>query len=118
MAEIFQYVFRLGDIQLGLLYDTMHDCYEEAGFDGVDGTGLLKLADLERKIRHYEERRGIRNVLVRSTWKLNNKVRKWATRCTMYGWPGGQKGNRGFAGLANHAGRIPCRRGRRLDNGR
>lgn len=75
MAEIFQYVFRLGDIQLGLLYDTMHDCYEEAGFDGVDGTGLLKLADLERKIRHYEERRGIRNVLVRSTWKLNNEVR-------------------------------------------
>lgn len=65
MAEIFQYVFGLGDIQRGLLYDAMHDCYVEAGFDGADGPGLPKLADLERKIRHLEERRGIRNVLVR-----------------------------------------------------
>jgi len=65
MAEIFQYVFGLGDIQRGLIYDAMHDCYEETGFEGADGTGLPKLADLERKIRYLEERRGIRNVLVR-----------------------------------------------------
>lgn len=65
MAEIFQYVFGLGDIQRGLLYDAMRDCYEEAGFEIADASGLPKLADLERKIRYFEDKRGIRNVLVR-----------------------------------------------------
>jgi DNA helicase HerA-like ATPase len=64
-AEILQYVFGLGDIQRGLIYDAMRDCYLEAGFDTKEASALPTLADLERKIRKYEELRGVRNVLVR-----------------------------------------------------
>lgn len=65
VAEIIQYVFGLGDIQRGLIYDAMRDCYLEAGFDSDSHPTIPNLADLERKIRQYEERRGVRNVLVR-----------------------------------------------------
>lgn len=65
VAEIIQYVFGLGDIQRGLIYDAMRDCYLEAGFESDPGATAPTLADLERKIRLYEERRGVRNVLVR-----------------------------------------------------
>ena len=65
MAEIFQYVFGLGDIQRGLIYDAMHECYEDSDFGGSDAAALPKLADLLNKIRRLEERRGIRNVLIR-----------------------------------------------------
>jgi hypothetical protein len=65
VAEILQYVFGLGDIQRGLIYDAMRDCYEEAGFESAEIPDLPKLADLERKIRYFEDKRGIRNVLVR-----------------------------------------------------
>jgi hypothetical protein len=65
VAEIIQYVFGLGDIQRGLIYDAMRDCYLEAGFDNQPHASTPCLADLERKIRQYEERRGVRNVLSR-----------------------------------------------------
>ncbi|MBI1790000.1 MAG: ATP-binding protein [Acidobacteria bacterium] len=65
IAEIFQYVFGLGDIQRGIIYDSMRDCYLEAGFESSGQPALPKLAELERKIRQHEERRGTRNVLVR-----------------------------------------------------
>jgi hypothetical protein len=65
VAEIIQYVFGLGDIQRGLIYDAMRDCYLEAGFESDSHLTIPSLADLERKIRQYEERRGVRNVLVR-----------------------------------------------------
>ena len=65
VAEIIQYVFGLGDIQRGLIYDAMRDCYLEAGFDTDPLAPTPCLADLERKIRQYEERRGVRNVLSR-----------------------------------------------------
>jgi hypothetical protein len=65
VAEIIQYVFGLGDIQRGLIYDAMRDCYIEAGFDSDPNASTPCLADLERKIRQYEEHRGVRNVLSR-----------------------------------------------------
>jgi len=65
VAEIIQYVFGLGDIQRGLIYDAMRDCYLESGFESDPNAPIPRLADLERKIRQYEERRGVRNVLVR-----------------------------------------------------
>jgi hypothetical protein len=65
VAEIIQYVFGLGDIQRGLIYDAMRDCYIEAGFDSDPHASTPCLADLERKIRQYEEHRGVRNVLSR-----------------------------------------------------
>lgn len=65
VAEIVQYVFGLGDIQRGLIYDAMRDCYLEAGFENDPHAAIPSLADLERKIRQYEERRGVRNVLIR-----------------------------------------------------
>ena len=65
VAEIVQYVFGLGDIQRGLIYDAMRDCYLEAGFESDPNAAIPSLADLERKIRQYEERRGVRNVLIR-----------------------------------------------------
>jgi hypothetical protein len=65
VAEIIQYVFGLGDIQRGLIYDAMRDCYLEAGFESDPHAATPNLADLERKIRQYEEQRGVRNVLIR-----------------------------------------------------
>lgn len=65
VAEIIQYVFGLGDIQRGLIYDAMRDCYLEAGFDSDPNATAPSLADLERKVRQYEERRGVQNVLNR-----------------------------------------------------
>jgi hypothetical protein len=65
VAEIVQYVFGLGDIQRGVIYDAMRDCYLEAGFESDPHATIPSLADLERKIRQYEERRGVRNVLIR-----------------------------------------------------
>ena len=65
VAEIIQYVFGLGDIQRGLIYDAMRDCYLEASFESDSNPTLPSLADLERKIRQYEQSRGVRNVLVR-----------------------------------------------------
>jgi hypothetical protein len=48
VAEIIQYVFGLGDIQRGLIYDAMRDCYLEAGFDSdshatIEDDGLVRL---------------------------------------------------------------------------
>ena len=43
----------------------MRDCYLEAGFESDPHATIPSLADLERKIRQYEERRGVRNVLIR-----------------------------------------------------
>ena len=65
VAEIVQYVFGLGDIQRDVIYDAMRDCYLEAGFESDPHATIPSLADLERKIRQYEERRGVRNVLIR-----------------------------------------------------
>jgi hypothetical protein len=65
VAEIIQYVFGLGDIQRGLIYDAMRDCYLDAGFESNPRAEIPRIADLERKILQLEERRGVRNVLVR-----------------------------------------------------
>ena len=65
LAEIFQYVFEMGDIQRGLIYDALKDCYLEAGIEDNAQMILPTLAELEKKIRQYEERRNVRNVLVR-----------------------------------------------------
>lgn len=65
IAEIFQYVFSLGDIQRGLIYDAMRDCYEDVGFGSGGLEGLPTMTELERKIRLHEEKRGVKNVLVR-----------------------------------------------------
>jgi hypothetical protein len=65
LAEIFQYVFDMGDIQKGLIYDALKDCYLEAGIEDESPGMLPTLGALEKKIRQYEERRNVRNVLVR-----------------------------------------------------
>jgi DNA helicase HerA-like ATPase len=65
LAEIIQYVFEMGDIQRGLVYDALKDCYLEAGIEDDTQAVLPTLNDLEKKIRQYEERRNVRNVLVR-----------------------------------------------------
>ena len=65
VSEIIQYVFGLGDIQRGLIYDAMRDCYIECGIESNSQASPPRLSDLERKIREYEERRGVKNVLNR-----------------------------------------------------
>ncbi len=84
LAEIFQYVFEMGDIQRGLIYDALKDCYLEAGIEDDTQLALPTLNDLEKKIRQYEERRNVRNVLVRCKpifeFKLFDDA--LATQCT------------------------------------
>ncbi len=65
IAEIFQYVFRLGDIQRGLIYEAMVECYKDAGFEAGEISRLPTMAALEQKIRQLENRQGVKNVLVR-----------------------------------------------------
>ena len=65
VSEIFQYVFQLGDIQRGVIYDAMRDCYLESGANDDPAAPLPRLADLEKKIRHYESQAGARNTLIR-----------------------------------------------------
>ncbi len=65
VSEIFQYVFQLGDIQRGVIYDAMRDCYLESGANDDPTAPLPRLADLEKKIRDYESQTGARNTLIR-----------------------------------------------------
>jgi hypothetical protein len=51
----------MGDIQRGLIYDALKDCYLEAGIEDELVVTLPTLVQLEKKIRQYEERRNVRN---------------------------------------------------------
>lgn len=65
MAEIFQYIFDLGDIQRGLIYESMRECYRSSGFESNEESPLPTMGDLERQIQRQEKKEGVKNVLVR-----------------------------------------------------
>jgi hypothetical protein len=67
VAEIFQYVTGMGDIQRDVFYEALRDCYLGLGFDaaGHAGRQLPLLKDVQKRIEELEHERGSRNVMPR-----------------------------------------------------
>jgi DNA helicase HerA-like ATPase len=65
VAEIFQYVCGLGDIQFDLVYQAIRDCYEIHGFGGEDPSGLPSVDEVADRIAHLEEAKRTPNVTAR-----------------------------------------------------
>jgi hypothetical protein len=65
VAEIFQYVCQLGDIQRDVVYEALRDCYLELGFDTGQAQRPPTVAEFARRLQQLEEQRGVRNVLPR-----------------------------------------------------
>jgi len=80
VAEIFQYIFELGDIQRGLIYEAMRECYRSAGFESDEESPLPTMDDLERQIQRHEKREGVKNVLVRCKPVFDFRIFKETTR--------------------------------------
>jgi DNA phosphorothioation-dependent restriction protein DptH len=67
VAEIFQYVTGMGDIQRDVFYEALRDCYLEVGFDATGATGhqLPLLSDVQARLEEMQNDRGSRNVIPR-----------------------------------------------------
>lgn len=65
VAEIFQYVCELGDIQRDVVYQALCDCYEDVGFGGDRPERLPTVEEVKTRIGEVESERAIRNVLPR-----------------------------------------------------
>jgi DNA helicase HerA-like ATPase len=65
VAEIFQYVCGLGDIQRDVVYEAVRDCYRDLGFEEGNPERLPTISDVHARLAELEQQRGIRNVLPR-----------------------------------------------------
>jgi hypothetical protein len=66
IAEIFQYVCDLGDIQRDLVYQAIRDSYQALGYDDLTGGVGAPTVDVVReRIEELEQERGVRNVSAR-----------------------------------------------------
>lgn len=65
VAEIFQYVCELGDIQRDVVYLALRDCYRDVGFEEGNVERLPTISELLRRLEEVERERGIRNVMPR-----------------------------------------------------
>jgi hypothetical protein len=65
VAEIFQYVVDLGDIQRDVVYEALRTCYEDVGFNEGSPRRLPTVDEFALRLSEYEERRGIKNVVPR-----------------------------------------------------
>jgi DNA phosphorothioation-dependent restriction protein DptH len=65
VAEIFQYVCALGDIQFDLVYQAIRDSYEAHGFGEGRPSGLPSVNEVAERITQLEDERHIRNVTPR-----------------------------------------------------
>ena len=65
VAEIFQYVCGLGDIQRDVVYQALYDCYQGRGFETGIAEGIPTLEEFRKRLEELEAERGIRNVIPR-----------------------------------------------------
>jgi hypothetical protein len=65
LAEIFQYVCKLGDIQRDVVYEAIRDCYRDLGFEEGNPERLPTIDEVRRRLEELERERGIKNVLPR-----------------------------------------------------
>jgi DNA phosphorothioation-dependent restriction protein DptH len=65
VAEIFEYVCGLGDIQRDVVYEAVRDCYQAAGFGGEGPTRLPTVPEVAERLEQLEIERRVRNVVPR-----------------------------------------------------
>jgi hypothetical protein len=65
IAEIFEYVCDLGDIQRDIVYQAVRDSYVAAGFESGPPSALPTVSDLTERLAELESKRGVKNVLPR-----------------------------------------------------
>ena len=65
VAEIFEYVCGLGDIQRDVVYEAVRDCYEAAGFGGEGRARLPTVPEVAKRLEELELERRVRNVVPR-----------------------------------------------------
>ena len=65
VAEIFDYVCSLGDIQRDVVYAALRDCYLDVGFEEGQATRPPTVEEFATRLAELEEERGIRNVTPR-----------------------------------------------------
>jgi hypothetical protein len=66
IAEIFQYVCGLGDIQRDVVYEAIRDCYVKLGYEGGHPERLPNIDEVYMRLRELEQERGVRNVVPRT----------------------------------------------------
>jgi DNA helicase HerA-like ATPase len=65
VAEIFQYVCGLGDIQRDVVYEALRDCYTDRGFETGNPDRLPTVGEVYKRLAELESERAVRNVLPR-----------------------------------------------------
>lgn len=65
LAEIFQYVCGLGDMQRDVVFEAIKDCYLDLGFDEGTAERFPTLDEFHKRLGELEEERSIRNVIPR-----------------------------------------------------
>ncbi len=65
IAEIFEYVCDLGDMQRDVVYQALRDCYLDVGFDTEAPERLPTVQEFQRRLEEIEEERGVKNVVAR-----------------------------------------------------
>ena len=65
VAEIFEYVCGLGDIQRDVVYEAIRDRYQAVGFGSGEPRRLPTVAEVATRLGELEEERRVRNVLPR-----------------------------------------------------
>lgn len=65
VAEIFEYVCGLGDMQRDVVFEALRDCYIDLGFQEGSAQRFPTLDEFRKRLEELEEERGIRNVIPR-----------------------------------------------------
>jgi DNA phosphorothioation-dependent restriction protein DptH len=65
VAEIFEYVCGLGDIQRDVVYEAIRDCYQAVGFEAGEPSRLPTVAEVAARLEELAEERRVRNVVPR-----------------------------------------------------
>ncbi len=65
VAEIFEYVCGLGDMQRDVVFEALRDCYIDLGFQEGSAQRFPTLDEFRTRLEELEEERGIRNVIPR-----------------------------------------------------
>jgi hypothetical protein len=65
IAEIFEYVCGLGDIQRDVVFEAIKDCYLDLGFADGTPSRLPTIEEFGARLGEIEEERGVKNVIPR-----------------------------------------------------
>ena len=65
VADIFEYVCGLGDMQRDVVFTSLKSCYEDLGFADGSNTRYPTLSEFSEKLSSREKETGVRNVVAR-----------------------------------------------------